>query len=206
MKLVLLTLLFLNASFSSVLNHDLKTRVDRQLKLLQQNLNYDFKMNYKLVMVKNDIVSNAAASFPFILVNENWIEGFSDKEVLAVITHEVAHLEHAHLSKGLALLTGGFVNAVFDINNPESLRERYSGFVRYYKLKQELYADCVAYNWLRELKDLGVDADPKSLNDVVRRELPGIDNFDEDYMGDDFVYTRFRAVRDGHPSVCRPEL
>ena len=202
MKLILFTFLILSSTFAGQHNGVLKQRIKEQLNILQDNLNYDFKANYQVILISKDTVANAAASFPFIIVNENWMKDFSDMEILAVLAHEVAHLEHAHLAKGLTLIAGGFINAVFDYNNSNSLRERFSGFVQYYKLKQELFADCIAYNWLDELNRIGIEADPDSLNSVVRRDLPGIDDFDEEYMADDFVYTRYARVRDGHPKEC----
>ncbi len=196
-RLLLITfgfsLLITNSSFAWVLD-----RAEHKLRSIEEYLGYDLG----LTLVTSKHVENAIASYPFIAVNPSWLKRLSDEEVLAVMAHEVAHIENAHFSKRMAIAAGGFFNALFDFKNKKNLRERYSGFLNYYSLEQEMNADCVAYNWLKGMRNLGYKAKPQSLATVFEKDLGALEKFEEYGLQNEPVYIRYKKVMKGHPDEC----
>lgn len=181
-------------------------RAQNLVNLIKSEVNDSFRKVYVVKVTDNEEESNAWSLGTHILITKKAMRILDDRTLLAVIAHEMAHREKWHQFSRMGMYVGGSVVAFFDslfVERPETLKERFYGFHQDYHTRQEMQADCLAYNWLSELKSKGFEADPLDLN-VARNQMSGVD-FDkasQEYFGDNPEFIRHQAVRRGYGLKC----
>lgn len=166
------------------------------------NADYRFRRFYGVVISNSD-KPNAYCAGTHIIVTKPLLRLLNERELLAVVAHEMAHREKHHIFSRVGMMTGGAIAALFDFGSEDSYRERLSGFNADYRLRQEIQADCLAYNWLDDLKHKGFNVDPRDLNKATNK-IMGIDfsQVDPEYFDDNPAYIRFLAVEKGYGANC----
>src|SRR5690606_9121702 len=174
-------------------------RVKSKIDLIKTNANYQFRRFYGVKVVDRD-EPNAYAIGTHIVVTKQMLNLLNDRELTAVIAHEMAHRERYHMFSRMGMSVGGMVAALFDWNNPDDLLDRFGKFSEHYQLTQELEADCYAYHWLLDLKRKGFKVDPLDLNKATEK-IHGIDftNADPEYFSELAPYIRVHAIIRGMP-------
>jgi Zn-dependent protease with chaperone function len=137
----------------------------------------------ELVLLKgDDEAPNAFCSGPTIYVTRPLVRYLTDRELRAVIAHELAHAEVGHLTERMShgpsalliqfgrlvrsdwrALTRGeidsFMRDLWQRGHWAMIEE----MLMEATLGQELEADCLAARWLQQMKDRGVDQDPQDI-------------------------------------------
>lgn len=179
-----------------------KERVLKGIHFIQKHVDYDFRPFYSALVVDSKD-KNASALGSILIFTKPLLAALNDQELLAVIAHEMAHREKFHLLTRAGTLVGASVVALFDWHNPKPYAERLRGFQEHFSLEQEIEADCMAYNWLLELKHKGFAADPNDLNKATNI-IFGMDftTVDPDYFWDLPPYIRYKNVERGYAPTC----
>ncbi|MCB0420744.1 MAG: M48 family metalloprotease, partial [Bdellovibrionales bacterium] len=182
-------------------------RAQNIINLIKNNVSFQFRKIYVAKVTDSEEIGNAWSLGTHILITRKAMQDLDDEALTAVLAHEMAHREKWHLFSRAGMYVGGAVVAFMDslfVDRGEDFNQRYSGFNEYYSTRQEMQADCLAYNWLKELRKLGVPVSPMDLN-RARNELSGI-NFDTanpKYFHDNPEYQRHMKVKSGYSHQCQ---
>lgn len=194
-----LALLFCANAYA--LNSD-KDRVHKSINLIKENVDFPFRRFYQ-VQIKKDEDSNAWSAGSVIIATTGLLEKLDGRQLLAVIAHEMAHREKHHLFSRVSMFVGGAIAALLDSESKIPYRQRFNGFNEYYRLKQELQADCFAYNWLMELKQKGFEVDPLDLNSATNAIFEmDFGHVDPEVFDELPPYIRYKAIERGHSPNC----
>lgn len=199
-NLTVLALLFTSLNvFAGMHEFRVKSKID----LVKANANYGFRRFYGVKIVDRD-EPNAYAIGTHIVVTKQMLNLLNDRELTAVVAHEMAHRERYHLFSRMGMTVGGMLAALLDWNNPDDLLDRFGKFSEHFQLDQELEADCYAYHWLNDLKRKGIAVEPLDLNKATEK-IFGIDftNADPEYYRELAPFIRVHAVIRGMPRNCR---
>lgn len=191
-----------------------KDRVEKAIRAIIENTNGRFSPLYKAVVIETAEENNAWSIANFIVVTRSTLDLLNDAELTAVVAHEMAHRERGHIYKRANTIVAVpillavrklrlFVSGRRSIESDIAFLDFLSGFNEDYQLRQEMQADCHAYNWLQQLKAGGLPADPLDLN-RARNKMMGID-FDAaspEFFADLPPYIRHRQVILGYGAAC----
>ena len=193
-----------------------KTNFNRQdinqiIKLIKDNVDYEFSYTYVPVVIKSDDdTKNLAALGRFILVYDYTLKKLNRRELIATISHELAHTENAHLFKRMGKYIGlpvvhvfySLIQKITGRSQNRSLKEHQEFLINmfmYMDTKMEMQADCLAYQWLEQLQRLGYDVSPQDLNKAMTKTM-GIDfgkYENNEYFKDLPPYKRYMRVKSG---------
>lgn len=204
-------LITLTASYALASEYKVSTeRVVDILNIAYENI-HELRNKKYGVIVTNSNKLNAWSAGSIITVTSALLKKLDDKALMAVLLHETAHSTKSHIAHRMANLAG--VNVLFSLErlknlisgakNNKSYRQQLSEFAEQYSTQQEMQADCIAYNWLLELKSEGLNFDPLDLNTATQLII-GLDftDFPHQYGKDLPPYLRFKRVQHGHPKQC----
>lgn len=154
-------------SYQKVVDPRLQDRADRSMKLIQQQpaFKYRFK-KIKIILVKGNVGEpNAFSLGATILLTKSMGDLLTDSELTAVLAHELAHSQKAHLAQRMPAPLGAavleFYNYILSGEklNKENL-EKIVAAIREQldtvNLATELQADCLAAKQLDYLKQRGL--------------------------------------------------
>lgn len=177
-------------------------RIKAKINFIKENVSFPFRLVYGVKVVKKS-EPNAYALGTHIVVTTALLDKLNDRELLAVIAHEMGHRERHHIFSRAGMYVGSAIVALFDWRNDRSYVERLTGFNESYGLAQEIQADCHAYNWLQELKHKGHNVDPLDLNSATNA-IVGFDlsEVDPKYFEGLPEYIRFQNIARGHSPNC----
>ena len=179
-----------------------KARVHKSINLIKENVDFPFRKFYQ-VQIKKDQDPNAWSAGSVIIATTGLLEKLDDRQLLAVIAHEMAHREKYHLFSRISMFVGGAIAALLDRETKKPYGQRFNGFNEYYRLKQELQADCFAYNWLMELKHKGFEVDPLDLNSATNAIFEmDFGQVDPEIFDELPPYIRYKAIERGHSPNC----
>lgn len=148
---------------------------------------------------------NAFSTGPSIWVTQSLAQTLNDRELVAVLAHEMAHSEQAHFFQRVPFPIGAILLELFSAitdspqNSESSLAERAAKFWQNTqstlfsaRLGQELEADCIAARWLAKMHAAGLANEPEDLNRATA-SLFGIDPAILD--SDDPAAIRYWAIK-----------
>ena len=205
--------------FERIKNDAEMERVRKIISNIQHFSGHKFRFkNPKIRIIKgNENEPNAYSLGTAIYVTESTLLLLNDKELTAVLAHEMAHSEYGHTIERIVFLMGSpflhLRNLIFSELNMYSTGEIDQYLENVFKdgqtsqihkifenasTKQELQADCLAANWLNKGKKLGLRMDSRDLNGATDKML-GVDmGIVKNLMEADFPpRVRYEAVNSG---------
>jgi len=215
MKLISITFVMLSLlSFkNSAMADDYQTSTHRvldNLKVIYKNVD-DLRFSNHKIIVSYSSESNAWSAGSLVIVTTALLKKLDNRSLTAVLLHEIAHSKKFHMIDHFGKLIG--INVLFSINrlsnwitnskNEKTYTEDLYRFFEQYNTPQEMQADCMAYNWLKELKSKGLNFDPLDLNRATDLIFE-IDFSKMPYeLGKDLPpYLRSHKIIKGYGSLC----
>lgn len=179
-------------------------RIDTMIELIKANASYPFRRFYKAKVIQSYSEPQAWNLGFLVLVSEKMMRDLDDGPLMAVVAHEMAHRERWHLFSRIGLMIGGPIAAILEGDREDqSLSEDIGQFNQYVNLQQEIQADCLAYNWLKDLQQKGIAADPLDLNRATNTIMAmDFSQVDPQYFEDDPAYIRYQKIQKGYPKSC----
>lgn len=179
-----------------------KERLRSKIKFIKSNVSFPFRKFYG-AMVTDSEEPNAYCAGTHIVATSALMSALNERQLLAVVAHEMAHREKHHLFTRTGTYIGGAVAALLDFQSDRDYAERFGGFIEDYRLRQEMQADCLAYNWLLELKHRGFKTEPRDLNRATNAIFDmDFSQADPDIFGNLPPYIRYKAIERGYGSNC----
>lgn len=152
--------------FEIIKDKNMYERTKRLLAALMQNGgSYKFNyLQYKISIIKGSLGEpNAFTSGKTIYVTESLLLLLDDRELTAVMAHELAHTEKSHLLRRIVFTVGSPFLATYRYLT-KSGNPRSSEIMAEAMLGTEIEADCIAAKWLMNMNRKGLANHPEDLN------------------------------------------
>lgn len=133
-----------------------KTRIDQLLQSIFRYSGHNFNQaHYNVVIIRGESnTPNAYTSGKNLYATQSLCDLLDDRELTAVLAHEMAHAEMSHLLKRIIFIVGSPGFAVYNYfskggsNNPQEILAEA-------QLGTEIEADCIAAKWLMHMRAQG---------------------------------------------------
>lgn len=191
-------------SYAPSLRRELYPRANRLWNDLQRYSRWNFRFPSLRIRIIRGIAHepNAYSVGPAIYISEDIFDLLDDRQLLAVMAHEIGHSERAHFLKRMSFpLASTFLTLGQALMRPAELAEllRKNGLWKEIQNTlesasggQEMEADCMAFRWLRRMQRAGYNVEPQDLNSATEKIL-GLDPLT--LYPEDSPYTRAFAIQ-----------
>lgn len=133
-----------------------KARIQRLLQKIFRHSGYKFiHSSYNVVIIKGeDSMPNAYTTGKNLYATQSLCDLLNDRELTAVLAHEMAHAERAHLLRRVVFTVGSLGLALYNYladngtHNPQEI-------IMNANLGTEIEADCIAAKWLMNMRNQG---------------------------------------------------
>lgn len=159
--------------FKIVKDEKMQQRLTQTFQLLHRSPAWDYRYkDIKLVLIQGRVEEpNAFSIGPVIYFTTSLVSLLDDRELTAVMAHELVHSEQAHLMKRLPLPLGAFLMSLFERaigggvspSEERTLAENVRLWVETSNFAMELQADCFAAQQLDFLRNSGFVNHPLDL-------------------------------------------
>lgn len=153
-----------NEQYRIVQNPDQQTRVEDIINYIHLFSGHKFYNDFHDVYILNETSGepNAWSTGRSVFITNSLLKILSDRELTAVLAHELAHEERAHLLRRLAVPIGSIVIAAYNAIKGSG-KTAPSVIIEEFRTGTEIEADCIAAKWLLHMRDLGLKNDPEDL-------------------------------------------
>lgn len=163
------------SNYKVVKDPQLSQRIDYAQRFIMQvpEYNYRFKEIQFIVIQGVEGEPNAFSLGPVIFVTQSLGKILNDRELTAVIAHEIAHSHKGHFAQRLPMPLGSIIYEAAQLllsgkdSSQQSLKkfiELVQGNIETVNLATEIQADCVAANQLNHMQSRGY---PNNAYDLV---------------------------------------
>lgn len=161
--------------YKVVTDAQLSQRLEAAKRLVMKDpfYNYRFKDIQLVVIQGNEGEPNAFSLGPVIFVTQSLGKVLNDRQLTAVLTHEIAHSHKGHFAQRIPMPLGAIIYEATQLlisgksSSSASLKhftEMVQGNIETVHLATEIQADCLAANQLNYLQQRGL---PNNANDLV---------------------------------------
>ncbi len=150
---------------------------------------------YQVTIIQGDKSEpNAFTSGKNIYVTQELCNLLNDRELTAVIAHEMAHSERSHLLRRIVFTIGSPFLAVYNYIANTGATDNPQEILAEARLGTEIEADCIAAKWLMSMRNQGKWHHAEDLNRATAKLFGGVEYLN--YLdANDPPVTRFWAVR-----------
>lgn len=156
-------------------DEDNKLRVERLVKNIYQFSGHKFNTsNYTAVIIQGEQGEpNAFTSGSKIYITASLCKLLNDRELTAVIAHELAHAERSHLLRRIVFAVGAPVLALYNYAMANGETHSPQEIFANANLGTEIEADCIAAKWLMHMRSEGQWHHAEDLNRATAKIFDG---------------------------------